>query len=382
MVPIWSAVAIVAAGAPSAGSPSVAWIVGTDWDDTVKAGGNGKLDFGIRGVGRRVRGTYPGITTLLAELDECGTPDVQLDKRSFQVWSANPFSSKKTSSCIPNLHRKPLTRRGNLLAGLGWVAANSVPTSMPTVREWCLERTAAALGDGKFRAFRRAASACRDSGSEIVFFGDSAQGDAWAASRMLDAPGDGTRAWAFIHDMTREVRPEQAPQHLDARIAIRRPFRRSRAWESPRLNYYKTTPEAAFLLAQHGFLGRDALQRIVDATRREIVECPFIVDEQTVARLHDEGRDCCAYRELILKDAAKAEALVRHDAFWRGTSRPAHETGETTVPQRARSTEEIASPRDVRRAVGRRSQDASARAHRAATFRRAAEAEWRRRLRK
>ena len=65
-------------------SPALTWVVGTDWDDTIKAGGHGSL-FGIRGVGRRLRGTYPGITTLLAELDECGTADVQVAKKSFQA---------------------------------------------------------------------------------------------------------------------------------------------------------------------------------------------------------------------------------------------------------------------------------------------------------
>ena len=108
------------------GGVSFTWIIGSDWDDTIKAGGNGRF-FGIRGVGRRVKGTYPGVTTLMAELDECGTTKVQVDQRSFQIWSANPFSSKIPTSCEPPLHRRPITRRGSVLAGLGWVAANQVP---------------------------------------------------------------------------------------------------------------------------------------------------------------------------------------------------------------------------------------------------------------
>ena len=167
-----------------AAPPKSPWIVGTDWDDTVKAGGNGKL-FGIRGVGRRIRGTYPGITTLLAELDECGSVDVHFDKKSFQVWSANPFSSKKPQSCKPPLHRKPVTRRGPIHYGLCWVAANSVPTRFVAIRRWCLEHAAAGLGDGKYRAFCRAAKAAGDESTEILFIGDAAQGDELAARRML-----------------------------------------------------------------------------------------------------------------------------------------------------------------------------------------------------
>ena len=52
--------------ATAASSPCLPWLVATDWDDTVKAGGHSL--FGIKGVGRRVKGTYPGITTLMAEL--------------------------------------------------------------------------------------------------------------------------------------------------------------------------------------------------------------------------------------------------------------------------------------------------------------------------
>ena len=117
----WSSImfALLLCATPATVMPPCPWVVACDWDDTIKAGGNGRL-FGIRGVGKRVRGTYPGMTTLLANLDECGSVDVQIDEQSFQIWSANPFSSKKQSSCVPHLHRRPMTRRGSLLAGLAW----------------------------------------------------------------------------------------------------------------------------------------------------------------------------------------------------------------------------------------------------------------------
>ena len=54
-----------------AASQPVPWVVASDWDDTIKAGGHGSL-FGIRGIGRRIKGTYPGMVALLAELDPVG----------------------------------------------------------------------------------------------------------------------------------------------------------------------------------------------------------------------------------------------------------------------------------------------------------------------
>eukprot|EP00966_Prymnesium_polylepis_P231710 5360460-Prymnesium_polylepis.1 len=155
---------VLALAAPPASRPALSWIVATDWDDTVKAGGNDAF-FGIRGVGRRVKGTYPGIVPLLAELDECGTTDINLDKRSFQVWSANPFSSKKPSSSLPPLHCKPLTRRGSPLAGLAWALSNwAAPRRYRTAS---LQRSATLLADSKYRAFRRAARSCGDDATEI-----------------------------------------------------------------------------------------------------------------------------------------------------------------------------------------------------------------------
>jgi hypothetical protein len=316
------------------------WIIGADWDDTLKAGGNDRF-FGIRGVGRRVRGTYPGVTTLMAELDECGTVDVQFDQRCFQVWSANPFSNKKQSSCVPPLHRKPLTRKGSLLAGLGWVLANQLPGwPSPAVRRWCLEASAKSLGTAKVRAFRRAATEAGP--SEILFFGDSAQGDVSAALRMLSDKEHGAKAWVFIHDLTREVAPGgRAPKFEDARIAVRNPFRGDHrdAWRDPRLHFYKTYPEAAFLLAQQGFLGRRSLQRIVDATRRELDrEDSFRRDERVLERLRRQGRASVEYRTLIEEDARKCEALIACERFWTdGTFRGPADAREW----RALATEEI-----------------------------------------
>ena len=372
-------VAASASASPSPATSGLTWVVATDWDDTVKAGGNDRF-FGIRGVGRRIKGTYPGVTTLLAELDECGSTDLisslsksQQNKQSFQVWSANPFSNKKPSSCVPPLHRKPVTRRGSLVAGCQWVAANSVPRRFGAVRQWALERGATALGDVKLGAFRRAAKSAPP-GAEIIFVGDSAQGDAYAARKMIEDAKDGERAWVFLHDLTREVTPCQEPLFEDERIAIRNPFRgkqHSDAWKSPRLHYYKTTPEAAFLLAQNGFLTRDSLRRIVDATCRETIDCPFQVDEATIARLRAQDRECCAYSELIRRDVAKCEQLLGCDRFWREASRKGV----------VRCTEELAKPCRVPSMVCR-SEEAARRAEKAAAFREAAEAEWRRELRK
>ena len=297
-----------------------------------------------------------------------------------QIWSANPFSHKKTSSCSPALHRTPVMRRGSLLPGAGWFLANEIPRgAFPRTRRWALERTAKSLGAGKYRAFRRAAAATGNE-TAVLFFGDSAQGDAHAARRMLSDRAHGTRAWAFVHDLTREVVPGEVPRHVDERIAIKQPFRRGEgegggdpssqrraaaaaaAWRSPRMNYYKTVPEAAFLLAQLGFLDRDSLRRVVDATNREI-RCPFNAaaaprggadaapqtpqqseqqqlrslfdldgngfvkrsernrrfakDEVVLERLRREGRlSACPLKTLIRYDVRKCEALIRNDDFW------------------------------------------------------------------
>ena len=72
---------------------------------------------------------------------------------------------------------------------------------------------------------------------------------------MLGDPQAGERAWAFIHDLTREAVPGREPAHEDARIAVRQPFQRGCAGApcpvgSGRVTYYKTVPEAAFVLAQ------------------------------------------------------------------------------------------------------------------------------------
>ena len=295
------------------------------------------------------------------------------------MWSANPFSSKKPTSCVPHLHRKPVTRRGSLLAGLGWVLANQVPPRFAAKRTWCLERAAAGLGEGKYRAFRRAAKAERDERTEVVFIGDSAQGDAFAARRMIDDAEHGARAWAFIHDLTREVAPGRMPEHEDARIAIRHPFRHSDAWRSPRLNYFKTTPEAAFLLAQHGFLTRASLRRIVDATRREMADCPFAPDQVTIARLARQRRDSCVYADLLVLDLAKCEALIGAERFWGGAGGGDAGGGGAGGEARALATEEVGSPRRVPARV-RRSEEAHGRAQRAAAYREHAEEEWRKRL--
>ena len=161
-------------------SASFPWVVSSDWDDTIKAGGHGSL-FGIRGIGRRIEGTYPGVTALLAELDPLWSGRDLLGKQpSFQIWSANPFSSKKQTSCSPPLHRKPVTRKGSLPAGIAWVISKTIPEWVPPVtRTWLVEHSAKQLGDVKYKAFRREAAAVGDA-TEIVFFGDTAQGDAAA----------------------------------------------------------------------------------------------------------------------------------------------------------------------------------------------------------
>ena len=350
------------------------WIVGSDWDDTVVAGGNHAATFGIRGVGRRVRGTYPGMTTLLAECDPCcrASATTACRPETFQIWSANPFSSKTRASCTPELHRTPVTRRGGLLSGLGWVASNAIPGVLPKTRRWGRERAARDLGTGKLRAFRRAArAAARESDeTEVVFFGDSAQGDADAGRRMVQDAAHGRRAWVFIHDLTRESEPGAAPLHSDERVAIRRPFDRADAWRSPRFNYYKTVPEAAFLLAQHGFLGRAAVRRVAIATRREIEgdgARHFSQDEETLARLRGAGREPRPLKALIEHDLRKCDALVGADAFWECTGPGVRGDGVEQLDEaRAKATDEVALS-DVSSSL-RRSPAAQARVARLAAF--------------
>ena len=65
------AITLAAASRPSPRTFDGPWLVGSDWDDTIVEGGNGKL-VGVRGIGQHVNGTYPGMTTLLAELDVAG----------------------------------------------------------------------------------------------------------------------------------------------------------------------------------------------------------------------------------------------------------------------------------------------------------------------
>jgi len=366
----------------SEGLGTLNWILATDWDDTVKAGGNDQF-FGIRGVGRRVKGTYPGMVTLLAELDECGTVDINIDKHSFQVWSANPFSSKIPSSCVPPLHRKPLTCHGSKRAGLAWALSNWVPKRFNGLRDRCLERSVTLLADAKYRTFRKVAQSCGSDATEIIFFGDSAQGDVDLARRMVEDEEHGTRVWAFLHDLTREVVPGRLPVFSDERIIIQQPFsgelRRSDAWTSPRINFYKTIPEAAFMLAQYGFLDRDGLGRVIAAARRECVGCQWAVDTCTIERLKAEGRTSCIYEELVMLDIAKCEALIDCDGFWENEFSSSDLDG--FARESALATEEISTPQGVAELLMQRTAQASERARRAGAFREYAEAEWKRQLR-
>jgi len=360
--------------------PPLTWIVAADWDDTIKAGGNGKL-FGVRGVGQRVRGTYPGMVTLIAELDQCGVSAVCRQarithKRSFQIWSANPFTNKKPSSSVPFLHSKPHTRKGSKLGGLAWALSNwAVPQPL---RPLALERGARLLADAKYRAFKKTIGKRSDSRTEIIFFGDSAQGDVVAARRMVEDEQGGKRVYCFIHDLTREVLPSREPAFIDERIAIKRPFGTaaeeggSEAWRSPQLRFYQTVPEASYLLAQLGFLERAALRRVVEAARRECVGCQAVVDECTITRLEQEGRDSSSYEELIVRDMAACEALLACDSFWEADG-----DGVACTPPVATEF----APSELAEACVRKSERACRRAARAAAFREYAEGQWRRRLR-
>ena len=71
----------------------------------------------------------------------------------------------------------------------------------------------------------------------------------------MDDAQYGARAWVLLHDLTRGAEPGLPPSHVDPRIAVRLPFGRRPA-DAPcpvgrgRVTYYKTVPEAAFVLAQ------------------------------------------------------------------------------------------------------------------------------------
>ena len=183
---------------------------------------------------------------------------------------------------------------------------------------------------------------------------------------MVQDAAYGRRAWVFIHDLTREVVAGAPPAHEDARIAIARPFRRCEGWRSPRVNYYKTVPEAAFMLAQLGFLRRPNLQYVVETTRREMDTIVVQRDEMALERLRRKGQEePLAYDALVYSDLKKCEALLRSDKFWRPPPRMRDE-GE----RRALATDEVAL-REVKSVV-RRSAAAHERAKRSAGFREAA----------
>ena len=280
--------------------PPVPWVVASDWDDTIKAGGHGLL-FGIRGIGKRISGTYPGMNALLAELDPCWSGRECLSKdSSFQIWSAKPFGSKKQNSCSPPLHRRPVTRHGSMRAGVSWVFANKCPGLSRERRDRYLETAAMKMGRAKYLIFRKEAEAA-EAGTELLFFGDSAQGDAFAASLIVDDAEHGERAFVFLHDLTRGVRPHEPPRHEDARIVIKEPFKACRVgWSCPRVVYYKTVPEAAFVLAQLGFLGRDSLRYFVETTRREM---SMLVVQVIASGLHP---DCIRIASGIASGIASA----------------------------------------------------------------------------
>ena len=115
--------------------------------------------------------------------------------------------------------------------------------------------------------------------------------------------------------------PGLPPSHVDPRIAVRRPFGRRPA-DAPcpvgrgRVTYYKTVPEAAFVLAQHGFLGRDSLRFVVLATRREMSLLRVTRDEAVLGRLRRRGQRALSYDELVHEDLNKCEALLNTDRFW------------------------------------------------------------------
>ena len=370
MALIWLPVATVAVA-----RPPVPWIVASDWDDTIKAGGHGRL-LGIRGIGRRIQGTYPGMVALLAELDPCWSGRSLLSTQpSFQIWSAKPFGSKRQDSCSPPLHRRPVTRHGSIWAGLGWLLSNRMPACRlvrDSTREWCRERSGCALGEDKYKTFCREAAQA-DERTEIIFFGDSAQGDAHAACQMVDDTQYGSRAWIFLHDLTRCTDPGLPPSHDDKRIAVRQPFqRRCEGKPCPvgcgRVTYYKTVPEAALVLAQYGFLSRDSLRFVVLATRRELSMLQVSPDEATLGRLRRGGRRALSYDELVHDDLDKCEALLRTERFWQDVGG----SGSKDANQvRAMATAELTTAAQMPSKI-RMSQSAKERARRAIQFKEAA----------
>ena len=134
---------------------------------------------------------------------------------------------------------------------------------------------------------------------------------------------------------------------------------------------------ALMTAAQQGFLDRSSLQRVADATRREVVDCPFVEDECTLLHLgqRDECERALTYSQLIQADLAKVEALVACDQFWSAVG-----DGEING-QPPQPTASIKSPSDVPTCVRRRCAEATQRAERAEAFKDFAESEWRSRLR-
>ena len=108
-----------------------------------------------------------------------------------------------------------------------------------------------------------------------------------AARRMVSDAAYGGKAWTFIHDLTREVVPGKPPVHEDERIALKTPLEGLEA-PSPRLNYYKTVPEAAFMLAQYGFLTRESLQHVVYSTYCEM----HVLQVRNNRHMRYVGRTC------------------------------------------------------------------------------------------
>ena len=156
-----------------------------------------------------------------------------------------------------------------------------------------------------------------------------------------------------------------AQYYADERIAIKKPFCTRTVCSieaSPRLNYYKTVPEAAFLLAQYGFLDRDSLGKVVEATTTDLDAREFVKDEIAIARLQSQGWNSCPLAELIRQDLEKADALFGYDAFWE-----APQTDASRDLLFAKTTAEVPGPADVPLLV-RRTAGASERAERAATF--------------
>jgi hypothetical protein len=383
----------------------VPWVVAADWDDTIKAGGNSRFLYHVQGISRRVKSSYPGVTTLLEELDPCWSSEQQPllmnSKPTFEVWTAKPWGSKKPNKCDPPLHRKPITRHGRFSSGIRWVLANCSCAS-----DAMREDAAKQLGRDKVRHFEKLAAAFPAPHTQILFFGDTGQGDGTAAELMVDNEQHGKRTFVFLHDITGETSSERKACFEDPRIAVKSPFQNSKSGDHlscERINYYKTVPEAAFLLAQHGFLTRDKLRRVVEASKAD--------KETGLRKRSDEKQGWLArrgvmrsfkgfgnvkgagYGQTLDEDIDKCEELLTCDGFWaasasEGDDAVAAAASSTTTPeevsedfgslraQMKRPTaihpDECATPRHV--ASIRRSVTANERARRARRF---AEGVWR-----